>query len=1655
MTQELEVTPNAVQTSRFLLPELFSRQAARTPHATALVDGAEILDYAETARRVDGLAHRLREHGVGHEVVVAIDLPRSVDVAVCLLAVAKAGGAFLLVDREYPAERRRQVLAAAAVRVVLTTEDSDGPWTALRPDRISGSVSLPEPGIRGDNAAYIVFTSGSTGIPKGVVNTHRGLANRLLDAVNRHRLGHGDRLLQTTRAGFDPAVFQILVPLVSGGAVVFPPEGVERDPAELARLMAEHRITAVELVPSLLRMFLAEPGAAAVTSLRWLTSAGEALHSDLCERALAVLGVPVWNVYGPAECAIGATDHRYDPAQQPGAVPLGRPIDDVRLSIRDAHGDPAADGEIYLGGPNLARGYLGPASLTAERFLPDPDGPPGARCYRTGDLARITADGDVEFAGRADNQVKLNGVRVEPEEIEAVLAAHPRVHAAVVVPRPDRAGNVRMVAFVQGLPAPDELRAYLRTRFPESHLPSIFQQVDEIPLTANGKVDRHALTVTTDTARPPYRPPRTPLEHLVVQVWSDVLGVEHIGMDDDFFQLGGYSLLLIRVAAKLRSLGGRPVAVRQLFTASTPAAQAGLIDGRGTSSPVIKPAARDGRLLPLSFPQQQLWVLDQLNPASPEYTMPIALRLPGTGIEPATIKAVLADLAARHEVLRTRYRVINDQPTQVIDESQHIELTIVHVRPDELMATVARQFARGFDLAHGPVWRAMLAEVDGQQSLLLLTIHHIACDGWSVVTLHREFEELYAAYTAGRAANLPARDLQYADFAVWQHEHATGGALDEQLAYWRDKLAGVPNLDLPTDRPHPPIRDPRGAAFGFTVPTSVVRSVLRTGRRHGATPFMTLLAGFVALLARYSGQTDIPVGSPFSGRLREEVAGMVGCFLNTVVLRCSAGGNPTFTELLDGVRDTVIAAQAAQEVPFERLVHELVPDHDRSRNPLAQVLFDLHDDGVSSITDDVEGLWMLLDAWRGAKAELNLTVEIRPDGSCAAVLEYSTALFDAVTVHRLAEHYVQLLSCVAADPETRLSNLELLSSYERDMVLAEGNRTVADRPPLAIHETFARQAAATPEAVALVAGERTVTYGELDLLSDQLAARLHGLGLGPECVVGVCLDRGIDLIMSFLGIWKAGAAYLPLDPSFPRERLAYLAGDAGTRFVLTQRAHAGLLDGVVPLLLDTPAERAELAAQPPYRPGRADLDSLAYVMYTSGSTGAPKGVLIDHRGLQNYLMWTVEGYAGAETGGTPLFSSTAYDMVVPDIYTALVMGQPVHLLPPNFEPTELGRLLARSGPFSFIKLTPGHLDLLCDQLSPAEAESLAGTLVVGADALPVTVLRRWQQVAGERGPRLLNEYGPTEISVANSTFPIDGADLADTVPIGRPIPNTTMYVLDDYGNPVPVGVPGELYVGGVGVARGYLNKPSLTARSFVPDPFSGEPGGRLYRTGDRARLRADGNVEFLGRTDDQIKLRGYRVEPAEIESALTARADVRDALVLAEGTGVTRRLVAYVVPEANCSLDAELLRDHCARQLPAHLVPASFVRIDRIPLNANGKVQRSALPAPPEPADDHRGPADELEHALSTIWRDLLGLESEVDVRRNFFQLGGNSILAARLVSRIEAVFGIRLSLRAVFEHPTITDIAQRIEQRIRDEIAELSEDELRSLTTSDREGSR
>ncbi|HKT03200.1 MAG TPA: amino acid adenylation domain-containing protein, partial [Rugosimonospora sp.] len=1477
-------------------------------------------------------------------------------------------------------------------------------------------AALPVPEVEVDplDAAYVLYTSGSTGTPKGVVVTCAGIANRVAWAVGRHGLGPGDRVLQKTALTFDAHCWEVFGPLACGATVVLAPEGAERDPAALMSTVEHERITVLQVVPSVLRLLVEEPGWARCRELRLLFSAGEALHAELVHQVLAQAPwVAVWNTYGPTECAIDVTAYRFDPAQRSGPVPIGRPLDELSVLLLDEEGllvPPGVTGELYAAGPGVARGYLGRPDLTAARFVPHPYGEPGERLYRTGDLARWRSDGVLEYLGRGDDQVKVNGVRIEPHEIEAVLAAHPGLRGAVVLPVSAPDGSYRLAAYVTGPEVPDAagLRGYLRDRLPETHLPAVFVALDAFPLNASGKVDRAALPVPGSEPAP--RAPASPTEELVAEVWRELLKVDAVGAADDFFALGGTSLQLTRLANRLRTRTGQQIPLRGLFGATTVEAQARLLEPAAADA--IPRLPRDGRPLPLSAGQRRLWYLEQLEPGRAEWVSPLLLRVPAQR-SGAEVRRALAALVARHEILRTRYSDVDGEPVAVLAEPGPVELREAELAPD-LLAT---EFGRGFDLATGPVLRALLAYAPGEDHLLVLSVHHIALDGWSSVLLERELRALLAG------AELPEPPLQYADYAAWQR----GRSSDAELAYWRGALAGVEPLPLPTDRPRRPVRDPRGAMVPVRIPADLARAATELGRRHGATPFMVVLTAYATLLARYAGRWDVPVGVPVAGRNRPELEQVVGFLLNSVVVRADLAGSLPFEQALARVAASTRDALAHQEVPFDRLVEALEPARDPSRTPLYQAAFDLHDDQLTGSVSDEADVAAFARAWRTAHTDLTLYQRRAADGSYTGYLEYATALFDESTVERLAGYLVRLLRAAVADPRVPLAELSILDPAELEFLLDTRNATAAPRDGAYLPELIEARAAATPDAVAVSQGGRRMSYVELVDRARRTAGCLRARGVRRGDRVAVLLDPGPELLATLLGVWFAGAAYVPLDPGYPAERVGYVVADAGAAVAVTQPAYAARFAG------STVVMDADAAGRPLSRVDTGGRD-LAYVIYTSGSTGRPKGVMVEHEGVTNHVLWAAAELAGRGTGGAPLCSSVAFDLVVPALWAPLACGQAVHVPPAGTDLAGLGAWLASAAPFSFVKLTPGHLEVLTHQLTADQARSLAGVLVVAGEQFGTGLLSRWRAL--DPDTPVINEYGPTEASVGSTVYPVPAAPAGDWLPIGGALPNVTTYVLDAGLRPVPVGVVGELYVGGTGVARGYAGRPEQTARCFVPDPYRAEPGARMYRSGDLARVLPDGNVSFLGRVDGQVKVRGYRIEPGEIEAVLREHPGVRAAAVLVDGAEQPR-LVAYVVSDVD---GAELVA-YCAARLPAYLVPAACVPVPAIPLNANGKVDRRALPEVAPAATAPAAPANPLEERIAGMLADLLGRPVGAD--QDFFAAGGNSIHAIQLIARVQGEFGVTLPVRTVFEGPTVALLAAAVEELVAAEIEQMSDQEV------------
>ncbi|MFI1166942.1 non-ribosomal peptide synthase/polyketide synthase [Streptomyces sp. NPDC020801] len=1679
--------------------DLFAEQAARTPDAAALRDGDRVLTYRQLARWAHRLAARLLAGGLAPEDRVALPMERSAELVVAQLAVLEAGGAYVPVDTRAPGERSRTLLARAGVTVTLTagevararpaageeamargiaelavTAAVDGPaapGAGAGPiggnaatsavggaedgvaaahagrNRTAGGVAAsgpaggPEvsarasrprglPAVDPDRLAYVMFTSGSTGQPKAVAVRHRDVAALATDS--RFADGVCARVLMHSPVAFDAATFEVWAPLLNGGCVIVAP-GQTVDAGLLRRLGGGDGPTALWLTAGLFRL-LAQDAPDCFAGLRQVWTGGDVVPAAAVRRVLAACpGLTVVDGYGPTETTTFATSCPLsDASAVPGTVPVGHPLDDMRVHVLDGRLRPVPPGwagELYVAGEGVARGYLGAPGETAARFLADPLGRPGARMYRTGDLARRRPDGTVEFLGRADDQVKIRGFRVEPGEVEAALAAHPGVADVAVAAREDRPGARRLVAYVVG-PAGDdaeELRAFARRTLPDHLVPSAFVALAALPLSGNGKVDRAALPAPQTAAvleRGPRAEPRTEAEHRAVEVFAEVLGAERPGVQDDFFQLGGDSILSIRLASRLAEAFGAELTPRAVFTHPTPAALARLLTGRRaevTGLPAIVPVPRDGTV-PMSFAQQRLWFLEEFAPGGTEYVTALALRLCGA-LDSRALTAALRALVARHESLRTTFDSVDGRGVQIVHPPQDVPVPLHDLAdlPEEeraarLRRLLTKERTRPFDLREGPLFRAGLVRLAGDDHVLALTLHHIVTDGWSTSVLTGDLAHLYRTELGTTTEQLSPLPIQYADYAHWQRT-AGAAAGDAQLAYWKERLAGTEALDLPTDRPRPPVRTSNGATARLVLPPRTAGRLREVGRSRGTTLFTTLVAAAQTFLARLSGGQDIAVGTVTSGRDRAETQNLVGFFVNTLVLRSRVEAQQPFTAFLSEVRRTVLDAFAHQDVPFERVVDEVQPVRDTSRTPLFQVMVVLQNTPAADL--DLPGLDVTDVEPELERSAFDLTLEFAEtdSGALHGLITYSSDLFDTVTAERMASRLATLLTAVADHPDRALGALPLASDEELEPLLEQGRGTFPPVPAATLAELFERRAARTPDAVALAGGTRELTYAEVDRAANRLAHRLIRRGVGPERVVALALPRAAETVVAQLAVSKAGGAFLPVDPQYAPQRRDFMVRDADARLVLDEATQVWAADG--PETAPTDADR-----NAPLEP-----DHPAYVIYTSGSTGTPKGVVVTHRGLADFAAAAAERYAAGPGDRVLQFASPSFDASVLELCLSLLSGA---TLVAGEEGPLVGERLAEvlaDRRISHTLIPPAALATV----PPEAADALPGlrTLIVGAEACPADLVERWAP-----GRRMINSYGPTEATVvATWTGPL--APGAGAPPIGVPSGTTRVHVLDAALRPVPPGVTGELYVAGPGLARGYLNRPGLTAARFVADPF-GAPGERMYRTGDLARWDADGQLRFAGRADDQIKLRGFRIEPGEIESALRRSPLVRDAAVLVRTDGThdgppsgPGRLVAYVVL-AGGALETDAgqvpvaeLREHLSGVLPPHMVPSVFVPMDRLPLTPSGKTDRRALPAP-APVRTATGPRTAprtgTERRIARIWADVLGV-AEVGADDNFFHLGGDSILSMQVVSRLRRD-GLHLVTRDLFTHQTVAELA-------------------------------
>ncbi|MCP2163254.1 non-ribosomal peptide synthase/polyketide synthase [Goodfellowiella coeruleoviolacea] len=1627
------------------LADLVEAQVARTPTEVALVHADQELTYADLNTRANRLAHRLIAHGARAERLVAVLLPRSAELVVALLAVAKSGAAYLPLDPDLPPARLAAMLADARPAVLVTTPDTevDSPIGTVRlapgTDQGSGPDTNPtsaETGgaRRGEHAAYVIHTSGSTGTPKGVIVTSANLVNFLHAMRAVVPLRPTDRLLAVTTVGFDIAALELYLPLLAGASVVLASRDDTRDPALLAALLTRCGATVAQATPALWTGLLAHDPSP-VRGLRVLVG-GERLPAALAA-GLRAAGAEVTNLYGPTETTVWSTAWPLaeDPAGDP---PIGRPIDNTQVHLLDRALTPVrpdAMGELYIGGRGVARGYLNRPALTAGRFVANPFGRPGSLLYRTGDLARWRGDGVLEVLGRVDDQVKIRGFRIEPGEIEAALLRQPGVARAVVTAPAEPGGTRRLVAHV--VPTGEAaaldragLRAALAEQLPDYLVPSAVVVLDALPLTPNGKLDRSALPVPDADGSARGRPPRTPAEQVLCQLFAEVLGRREVGVEDNLFDLGGHSLTAIRLAGRVRAVLGAELPVRQVFDAPTPAALAGHL-ARGTHPRPVPRASAEPGPVPLSAAQQQLWFLHRMTGAGATYHIPLALRLSGD-LDAGALAEAVRDVVARHESLRTVIRDTGESVSQVVVDqpASWPALRTSTCTADRIDAVLAELVRRPLDPLAGPPVEFRLFHLGPADHVLLVLLHHVIADEWSLDRLVADLATAYTARLAGAAPDWPAPRLRYRDHVRWQRD-LLGDADDDsslgarQLAHWRRTLAGLPEeLSLPTDRPRPTHPTGAGDALGFTVPADTHARLRALASASGVSMFMVAHAALAALLTKLGAGEDLPIGVPVAGRTDPAFDEVVGFFVNPLVLRTDTSGGPTFTELLHRVRDTDLTALSHQDLPFARLVEAVNPVRSAARHPLFQVMLDFRSAGDRPA--DFAGLAVdraLLDTGT-AKFDLALTLtEHARDAGLHGRIEFSTDLFDRDTVARLAQWLVTLLTAVADDPHRPVHRIEILSPAQRRRQLDLGRGPVLGLAPRTVPAIFEHQVAVDPGALALFDDTVRLTYDQLNARANRLAHALIRRGVGPERVVAVLLPRSIEVLVGLLAVVKAGGVFLPVDPDYPAERVAFVLRDARPALVLSTSAVA-VPGGAPPhLLLDTPELAAELAGLPATDPTDADRTAplrptnAAYLIYTSGSTGTPKGVVSTHEGITG-LVRTWDRTVGTGPGTRHLqFASPSFDMMFSELAMSLFAGGALAVVPAEQRlGPELAAFVTRHA-LTHVDLPPAALATIPDRALPDGM-----TVIVGADHCPPDLIARW----AAHHP-VVNAYGPTESTVNATLWTCPPGFTAGPVPIGRPDVDKRAHVLDAGLCPVPPGVAGELYLGGAGLARGYLNQPALTAARFVADPF-GAPGARMYRTGDLVRWTPDGQLDMLGRVDDQVKIRGFRVEPGEVEAVLARHPLVAASVVVARADAATgAQLVGYVVaaPEAGAGRPTPVeLRRHVAASLPAHQVPAAFVLLDALPLLPNSKVDRRALPAPTRSAGlTGVAPRTDGERRLCAVFADLLGLP-EVGIDDDFFAAGGHSLLAARLVGRVRAELGAELPLRQVFDTPTVRELA-------------------------------
>ncbi len=1637
------------------LPELLRSGVEIGPESVAVTFEGREVTYRELDERSNQLARVLIDRGVGPETYVALAITRSVESILGIWSIAKAGGAYLPVDPKLPFERIGEMLSDSEAVLGLTVarhhDDLPGtvPWIVLDETAAAEEIgarsadAVEDADLRRaltvDHPAYLIYTSGSTGKPKGVVVTHRGLANLTREVREHYVVSPDSRFLHVASPSFDTSVGEMLAAFSAGATLVISPADVYGGD-ELADLIRRERVNNVVMTPTAL-MTVDPDGLDSVTSV--------VVGGDTCTPELVARWAPgreMRNAYGPTETTVIVTIT--EPMVAGERVTIGSPLRGVESLILDSRLRPVPEGvpgELYICGPSVTRGYHNRPSVTAERFVANPFGEPGARMYRTGDVVRWADGHRVEYVGRSDFQVKVRGFRVELGEIDAALAAQPNVEFAVTVGRENPAGLTTLVSYVLPVDGatvdPELLKSVVGETLPPYMVPSVVILLDEIPLTGIGKLDRARLPEPEFvTAGAEFRAPTTPAEETIAGIFADVLGLAQVSVDDSFFDLGGNSLSATRVVSRAGQVFGRRIGVRELFEAPTVAglaARIGTPDENVRPRPVLAPRERSA-FVPLSLAQSRMWFINRFDPDSPAYNIPLAVRLTGA-LDVDALQSAVLDVLDRHESLRTIYPDSPEGPHQVIlpADQVRLDLTPAAVSDDELREQLVEMVTAGFDVtADVPPIRTRLFEVGPQDYVLALVVHHVSTDGESTAPFVRDVMVAYASRAAGREPGFAPLPVQYADYAIWQRELL--GSEDDpdsliaaQLAFWKKTLAGVPDLlELPVDRPRPPVQSLRGSRIDFTIDAEVHRGLAALARRHNASVFMAVHAAFAVLLSRLSGAEDISVGTPIAGRGERELDDVVGMFVNTLALRVQVDGQQTFDEILDRAREADLEAFSHADVPFERLVEVLNPARSMAHHPIFQVGYSFQNTTKAELELPDLTVTPLEVEGDTAQFDLHLILGDSPEGEqMSGVFTFATDLFDAATVKRFADMFRRVLAAAVDSPRTAVGDLPLASSDERALVVSGWNDTERALPETTLADMFASAAAENPDVTALVFEGESLTYADFSARVNRLARHLVGRGVGPETVVGLAIPRSVELLVGMYAIAAAGGAYLPIDPDHPAERTAYVLESAQPVCVLATRAVVGGLPGEVDyLLLDEldlggidPSPLTDSERIAPLRPENA-----AYVIYTSGSTGRPKGVAIAHRAIANQLRWKQSEYPLTAEDSVLLKTAATFDLSVWEFWWALTAGARLVVATPDGhrDPSYLAALVAEQQ-VSTVHFVPSLLSAFVAVAEPAQLVSLTRVLCIG-EALPADTMLRFRDVSDAE---IFNLYGPTEAAVSVTHYRC-GDERDGSVPIGRPEWNTQTYVLDSRLHPVPAGVTGELYLAGEQLARGYFGRHDLTAERFVANPF-GDAGQRMYRTGDLVRWNRDGNLDYVGRSDFQVKVRGFRIELGEIERALVAHPSVAQAVVVVHHDRHTGdRLVGYVVPEQGVSVDDADVLTFAGRSVPGYMVPSALIALDALPLNINGKLDRKALPEPEfgGAVDHYKAPRTPVEEIVAGVFADVLGHE-RVSVDTSFFDLGGNSLVATRVVARVNAALDTSIGVRELFEAPTVIALSARAEQ--------------------------